>query len=201
MKLMKILTSKGAEVLFKKSDYLRELDETETIKAGQLVYVRAGRSFKATRVEYNPATNNYKVWLVNEPHAWYVCSVNVTLENLIKHRVVNAKTFDFNFLPIFNEYSSLEEDLEPDSQVLVDMVTQLKKDITVKLNCYQFTALVSFALDHGYPRLKRSRLLRFVKEENYDDAAKEFGRFNKVNGRIVENKVNLRNAERELFET
>lgn len=74
--------------------------------------------------------------------------------------------------------------------------------ITKPVTQNQFNALVSFAFNVGVSALKVSTLLKLV-NNNPNDAniAKEFLRWNKVNGRVVQGLTNRRIKESALYFT
>ena len=85
-------------------------------------------------------------------------------------------------------------------------VTDLVK---VPVTQNQFDALVSFAYNVGLDidadtlaeGLGDSRLLRFVNAGRFAEAAQEFPKWNKDNGKVVKGLTRRRAAERALFET
>lgn len=64
----------------------------------------------------------------------------------------------------------------------------------------QFNALVSLAYNIGINALHKSTLLRMHNRANYQQAAQEFARWNKSNGRILGGLVARRSAEAELYQ-
>mgnify|MGYP000930758996 CR=1 FL=1 len=71
--------------------------------------------------------------------------------------------------------------------------------VKVPLNQNQFDALVSFAYNCGSGALKMSTLLKELNKKNYAGAAKEFLKWNKSNGKVLNGLVKRRAAEKELF--
>lgn len=71
--------------------------------------------------------------------------------------------------------------------------------VTVPLNQNQFDALVSFAYNCGVGALQRSTLLKRLNAANFDAAAREFPKWNKGGGRVLQGLVNRRAREQALF--
>lgn len=75
---------------------------------------------------------------------------------------------------------------------------QVASLVKVTLNDDQFAALVSFHFNTG--GLDGSTMLRRLNEGNYTLAAKEFLRWNKVDGKVVKGLTRRRMSEKNLFE-
>lgn len=73
------------------------------------------------------------------------------------------------------------------------------KLVEVYLTSNQFSALVCFAYNVGLSNLKKSTLLKHVNNEEMNDAANEFLRWCKADGKRVQGLYNRRLAERALF--
>jgi lysozyme len=86
--------------------------------------------------------------------------------------------------------------LEKDLQRFVDGVNKL---VTVDLNQNQFDALVSFAYNCGIGALQKSTLLQLVNKKDFANAAKEFDKWVKVDGKVLKGLQNRRNEEQVLF--
>lgn len=71
--------------------------------------------------------------------------------------------------------------------------------VQVGINQGQFDALVSFAYNCGLANLKASTLLRMVNACQFDDAAKQFGRWNRAAGKVMKGLTRRRAAEACLF--
>lgn len=78
-------------------------------------------------------------------------------------------------------------------------VNATNSHVTTALNQNQFDALVSFTYNVGVGAEERSTLLRLVNTNDMVDAAAEFARWNKVNGKVSEGLTARRAAERDLF--
>jgi lysozyme len=75
-------------------------------------------------------------------------------------------------------------------------VTELVK---VPLTQNQFDALVSFSFNLGLGNLKSSTLLKKLNAKDYLGASKEFERWNKAGGKVLNGLTRRRLAEKELF--
>jgi len=77
---------------------------------------------------------------------------------------------------------------------------EVLKSLKVKLNDYQFSALVSFAYNVGIRAFRNSTLLRLV-NANPNDAgiSYQFKRWNKSRGRVLRGLTRRRKAEIELY--
>ena len=76
----------------------------------------------------------------------------------------------------------------------------VKKAVFVPLTQNQFDALVSFTYNCGLGAFKNSTLRKKLNAKDYKGAAKEFLRWNKSNGIVLEGLKRRRNAEKALFE-
>lgn len=75
-------------------------------------------------------------------------------------------------------------------------VTELVK---VPLTQNQFDALVSFSFNLGLGNLKSSTLLKKLNAKDYIGASKEFERWNKAGGKVLNGLTRRRLDEKELF--
>lgn len=75
-------------------------------------------------------------------------------------------------------------------------VTELVK---VPLTQNQLDALVSFSFNLGLGNLKSSTLLKKLNAKDYVGASKEFERWNKAGGKVLNGLTRRRLAEKELF--
>lgn len=71
--------------------------------------------------------------------------------------------------------------------------------VKVSINQYQFDALVSFTYNCGAGALKTSTLLKKLNKKDYAGAAKEFAKWNKANGKVLDGLTKRRAAEAQLF--
>lgn len=82
-------------------------------------------------------------------------------------------------------------------------VNVIEKDVSklvkVTLTQNQFDALVSFAYNVGLGAFRDSTLLKLLNSGDIDGASKQFERWNKAGGKIVDGLTNRRKAEKVLF--
>jgi len=71
--------------------------------------------------------------------------------------------------------------------------------VKVPLNPNQFDALVVFVHNVGEPQFKSSTLLRHLNAGRFDAAAREFSRWNKADGEVLDGLTTRRAAEQKLF--
>jgi lysozyme len=83
--------------------------------------------------------------------------------------------------------------------ILADFEKKTLSLVTAKLTENQKGALVSFAYNCGIANLKSSTLLKRVNEGKYDEAAKEFLKWNKSAGKVLNGLTRRRQAESALF--
>ena len=77
--------------------------------------------------------------------------------------------------------------------------TYIENLVTVKINQYQFDALVSFCYNIGPGNLKTSTLLKLLNKGDYEGAAEQFDRWVKAGDKKLAGLVKRRAAEKELF--
>jgi len=75
----------------------------------------------------------------------------------------------------------------------------VEKVLKVKLEQSQFDAIVSFAYNVGLGNLKSSTLLKKINNSEFKEAYKEFGKWNKANGKVLTGLTLRREAERQMF--
>lgn len=75
----------------------------------------------------------------------------------------------------------------------------VKTSVKVPINQNQFDALVSFTYNVGLGAFKTSTLLKKLNKKDYSGASKEFARWNKASGKVLNGLVKRREAERKLF--
>lgn len=68
-----------------------------------------------------------------------------------------------------------------------------------ELNQSQFDALVSFVFNGGSGNFKKSTLLKLLNEGKFTQAALEFSKWNKADGKVLEGLTKRRESERLLF--
>src|SRR5690349_4855759 len=71
--------------------------------------------------------------------------------------------------------------------------------VSVPISDNQRGALISFSFNLGSNALRNSTLLRMLNHGEYEDAADQFPRWNKSNGKVLNGLTARRVAERELF--
>jgi lysozyme len=98
---------------------------------------------------------------------------------------------------------SMEITQEQADQMLLDRLAQFKIDMLPLLpgsmNDNQFSACLSLAYNIGMGNFKKSLLLRCLQKYNFEDAAKQFSKWNHAGGRVVPGLTRRREAERLLF--
>lgn len=85
------------------------------------------------------------------------------------------------------------------AQDLDRFCAQVEKLVKVSTNDNQFGALVSFAYNCGLVNLANSTLLKLLNQSQYDEAAKQFIRWNKAAGQVMSGLTRRREAETALF--
>lgn len=91
---------------------------------------------------------------------------------------------------------------ECDAELASDMTifeAAVERRVKVKLTQSQFDALVSFAYNVGEGNLARSTLLKRVNAKRFDDAAREFAKWNRGGGRVLRGLTRRRASETHLF--
>lgn len=84
-------------------------------------------------------------------------------------------------------------------QDLAKFEAGVTKLVTTPITSNQYSAMVCFAFNIGLGNLKTSLLLRCVNSGHPVDASKQFERWNKVKGVVVNGLTRRRIAERDLF--
>ena len=90
------------------------------------------------------------------------------------------------------------EMLREDVSDISEQVTQM---VTVPVLPHEHDALVSFAYNVGVKALRDSTLMELLNATDYEGASRQFRRWNKAGGRIVNGLVKRRKAEEALFST
>ena len=75
----------------------------------------------------------------------------------------------------------------------------VKRLVSANLDYNQLGALVAFAFNVGLGNFRHSSLLRLVNQGDFLDAANEFLKWNKANGKVLPGLTRRREAERALF--
>ncbi len=76
----------------------------------------------------------------------------------------------------------------------------VNKYVSVPLTQNQFDALVSFTYNIGLGAFQTSTIRKKLNEKDYTGAAREFPRWNKSSGQVLNGLIRRRNAEKRLFE-
>lgn len=90
-----------------------------------------------------------------------------------------------------------------DKEFLSDMEgfeKDVKRLVTHKINGFQFDALVSFTYNVGAGNLAKSTLLKKVNAGDFEGAAKEFIKWNKAGGKVLNGLTRRRKSESLLFQ-
>lgn len=82
---------------------------------------------------------------------------------------------------------------------LAEVEASVKKSVKVPLTQGQFDALVSFTYNLGAGNLQSSTLLKMLNEGFYSNAALQFARWNKNDGKVMAGLTRRREAERKMF--
>ena len=91
------------------------------------------------------------------------------------------------------------EETPPDADALRNFRSAVLQLVEVQLNDNQVAALVSFAYNTGIGVLSRSNLLKAVNHEDFEAAAAEFLKHDRVGGRALAGLTRRRQMEAELF--
>jgi len=121
----------------------------------------------------------------------------------------HAMSLSGNFLRGEKDRSSATS-LFPDGLTMVEVEQLLQKDlarfriaveshIKVPLTDNQFSALVSFSFNVGIGGFTSSTLSRLLNGGNYEAASRQFARWNKAGGKVLNGLTRRREAERRLF--
>ena len=94
-----------------------------------------------------------------------------------------------------------EEAMELLRQDVEDAEKCVNVCVTAPLSQGQFDALVSFCFNLGCGALRRSTLLQKVNASDFDGASREFVKWNKAGGVVLNGLTRRREAEAELFLT
>lgn len=82
---------------------------------------------------------------------------------------------------------------------LKEFIDGVNSLVTTPISDNQFSALVCFSYNVGLQNLKKSMLLRCVNTLHYSDAAKQFVKWDHVNGIVSDGLLRRRESERDLF--
>ncbi len=111
-----------------------------------------------------------------------------------------------------NGYGHTGPDVFPAQHITTDQAVEwLKQDVqtasnavnnlvTVQLDQNQFDALVDFVFNIGVKNFESSTLLRMLNNGDYENAAVQFDRWDKVKGNVIAGLLKRRENETKLFE-
>lgn len=88
----------------------------------------------------------------------------------------------------------LQEDLEARGKALLE-------EVFVPINQNQFDALLSFVYNVGIGAFRRSTLRKLVNSKRFEEAAREFLKWNKAGGRVLPGLTTRRQEEMALFKS
>lgn len=117
--------------------------------------------------------------------------------------VVNLPTIGYGHLvtdedgPLMSVTPEEAEDLLDHD--LTEAWNGVRRNVTVGLTQGQVDGLTSWVFNLGEGNLKKSTLLKLVNKRQFDDAAKEFGKWCLAGGVSVPGLVTRRAREKELF--
>lgn len=112
-----------------------------------------------------------------------------------------GSTFYINGEKVSEHDSEISETFASEllENVVNDFAIKIDRLIKVSVNQNQFDALVSFTYNIGIGAFSKSTLLKKLNNADFDGASKEFIRWNKANGKVLNGLVNRRNDETKLF--
>ena len=76
----------------------------------------------------------------------------------------------------------------------------VNREVTVPLTENEFSALVSWVFNLGCGTFRKSSVLRYLNESNYDMAAEYMKKYDRAGGQVLAGLTRRREAEAELFE-
>ncbi|MFT8211626.1 MAG: lysozyme [Symbiopectobacterium sp.] len=117
--------------------------------------------------------------------------------------VVGKWTIGYGYLIMPEErYLDKITHYEADDLLLKDL-NRFEHDIstivTVDINQNQFDVLVSLSFNIGTGNVRKSTLLKYLNQGNYELAANEFSKWNNAGGREIPGLTYRRKMEKELF--
>lgn len=83
--------------------------------------------------------------------------------------------------------------------VVEDFSKKVEKLLKVPVNQNQFDALVDFSYNLGIGNFQKSTLLKLINNKDFIGASKQFKKWNKSNGKVLNGLTNRRKEEEELF--
>ena len=199
----KYLTKKPCSAKIIKKTFLISQPDMQS----QIVILKINQLLKVSKV-WDESDDLYGVIETATEKVWFLLKNAVVFEGLVPYVEIKDDEFHPDFFSVFEEYCDPKLTKLPDPKIYdaikdaeATVQTMMENNvISVPLNVYQFTALVSFVADHGEQSLRRSTLLKYLNKEQYAKAAQEFGRWKRENGFNVKRKFHLRVEERKFFE-
>jgi lysozyme len=114
------------------------------------------------------------------------------------HLIKKARCASIDLSSFQNGLSYAEaETLMMDDTIEARLAVQ--KHVTVSLNKWQYSALVSFVFNVGEGNFGKSTLLKKVNRGNFDEAQYEFQRWKYANGKVYRGLIRRRECEVALF--
>ena len=109
----------------------------------------------------------------------------------------------------YGHTKNVTEDMEITQQEANDMLDEelieyceyIDKMVKVSLNQNQFDALVAWIYNLGPTNFRNSTLLTVLNQERYSDVPEQIKRWNKADGKILDDLIKRREAEALLFES
>lgn len=129
-------------------------------------------------------------WYPDPAHGWKVPTVaygHTDAAGEPKYAATKEKTF------------TKSEGMEILRRDLGKYESAVNRNVKVPLNANQYGALVSFTYNLGEGNLAKSTLLKKLNAGDYEGAAKEFPKWNKAGGKVLNGLTRRREAERQLF--
>lgn len=83
--------------------------------------------------------------------------------------------------------------------VVEDFSKKVEKLLKVPVNQNQFDALVDFSYNLGIGNFQKSTLLKLINNKDFIGASKQFKKWNKSNGKVLNGLTNRRKEEEVLF--
>lgn len=125
----------------------------------------------------------------------YKCSAGIPTIGYGSTFYINDEKVSMNDSPISIELA--EELLMNTLNMFSAKVNNL---IKVELNQNQYDAIISFVYNIGVGGFSKSTMLKLINSKDFTNASKQFIRWNKANGKVVNGLTIRRKKEQELFD-
>ena len=125
----------------------------------------------------------------------YKCSAGIPTIGYGSTFYINGEKVSMNDSPISIELA--EELLMNTLNMFSAKVNNL---IKVELNQNQYDAIISFVYNIGVGGFSKSTMLKLINSKDFTNASKQFIRWNKANGKVVNGLTIRRKKEQELFD-